>query len=357
MHWSGPAVYYDGQGARERTVDCTITAAGVTLRGLDVEVRLVPDAVHASLQGMNDDVRLDLAAPPGGTVIVRSREAARVLRRTGQLVSPSRRRRLGSPITLGILLLVGAGLVFTFVRGLDLLAGVAVRFVPADVETALGRRVLQAYMLEHLRVDDPRTLSILDKCAEEMAAWGDDAAVPLEIALVADPTPNAFALPGGGIVLFTGLLEVMEDEGEFFGVLAHELGHVRLRHGLRRVARTAWLGFFVSAVLGDVSGLAAILLDNSALLVSLSYDRKEERAADEFALRVLRQEGLGAAGLLTLFERLETQSRGTSIPAFLSTHPPTAERRERLRRAPEPAGRGRTLLSVEEWNHLRQRGE
>lgn len=355
LSWTGPVVYYDGRSARERELECTITSAAIALRGSEGNFHFPKGTLHASLQGMDDDARLELPMPPGGVVLVRSREAVEVLRRTGHMRLPFWRLRWRSPHALAGLLGLAVVLILFFVYGLDLLAGAAVRFVPADVEAALGRRLLQAYLLEHPRMEAPSAAAVLDKCGAELTGWGDGTDVPIDIVLVDDPTPNAFALPGGGIVVFTGLVENMENESELFGVLAHELGHVRLRHGLRRVARAAWLGFFVSAALGDVSGLTAILLDNSTLLVSLSYDRKEERAADEFAQRVLQEAGLDTSGLIALFTRLEAAGPETSLPGFLSTHPPTAERLQTLQRVAAPHGGTRVILSPEEWDLLRRR--
>ena len=350
--WTGPAVYYDGQSAVEREVVCMITPAGIALRG-GGNFDFPKGVVRTSLQGMDDYARLELPTPPGGVVLVRNREAVQALRRTGQLLLPLWRRRLQSPRTVVALLGLAAVVVLLFIHGLDLLAGAAVRFVPADVEVALGRRILQAYLLEHPPAEAPHAQAVLAKCANALEDSGGTGGIPLDILLVDDTTPNAFALPGGGIVVFTGLVDKMEDESELLGVLAHEMGHVRLRHGLRRVARTAWLGFFVSATLGDVSGLTAVLLDNSKLLVSLSYDRKEERAADAFALRTLRDSGIDTRGLAALFERLEAEGTTGSLPGFLSTHPPTAERLQALLETQSPRVAERRVLTPEEWDVLK----
>ena len=353
--WRGPAVLYEGQDATGRSVEVALTAAGVSVSTAESKRHFPLAALRASLQGMNDQARLDLPAPPGGVLLVPDPEAVAVLRRTGLL--PRRRRRW--PLLLAALVLLGGGIAFFFTHGLELLAGGAVRLVPAEAEARLGRLLLDSYLQEHPRLDDAATLQALDKCARGLeapeTAGQDAAAIDVEIALVDDSTANAFALPGGAVVVCTGLVARMQSQSELVGVLAHELGHVHMRHGLRRVARTASLGFIVSAVLGDVNGLAAIVVDQSALLLGLSYDRKEERGADDYAVRLLADRQLDGSGLVTLLERLEGGASGPALPGFLSTHPPTAERLAHLSRSLVATPAARSLLSDEEWNALRRR--
>lgn len=268
--------------------------------------------------------------------------------RTGRIARWPRRRRLLIGVVLLAALLVGF-----FGFALEPLAGVAVRLVPAETEATLGREVYRNYLAAHPVLDDPPAVAALEKCAAALRPAGIES---LAITVVEDPTQNAFALPGGYIVVFRGLLDQMQGENELLGVLAHEAGHVAQRHGLKRIARAAMLGIVLSAALGDASGLGSVLLDNSSLLLSLAYDRREESQADAFATALLRQRGLDTSGLATLFERLETQEGWSGLPALLSTHPAPAERIASLRRDVAPAGAPATVLSSEEWRLLKREG-
>ncbi|HZM15253.1 MAG TPA: M48 family metallopeptidase [Candidatus Krumholzibacteria bacterium] len=354
--WRGAATLYEGQDATGRAVEVTLTATGISLRTRQGTRQFQLSALRARLQGMNDQARLELPAPSRGVLLIPDPAGVAALRRTRLL--PRRRRR--GPLLLACLVVLAGGVTFFFTHGLDLLVGWAVRLVPAEAEASLGRHLLESTLREHPRLDDAATRETLAKCMRELhgsGSAGQDAPefAALEIALVDDSTANAFALPGGAVVVCTGLVALMENQSEFLGVLAHELGHVHMRHGLRRVARTAGLGFIAAAVVGDVNGLSAIVLDQSALLLGLSYDRKEERAADDYAVRLLGSRQLDGSGLLTLLERLEAEASGPSLPGFLSTHPPTAERLARLRQSLVATPEARTLLSEEEWNGLRRR--
>ena len=142
--------------------------------------------------------------------------------------------------------------------------------------------------------------------------------------------PNAFALPGGTIVVTDELLELLEGEpATLLGVLGHEWGHLRHRHGMRAVAQASLLALATSLVLGDVSGVAAGI---PALVGQLGYSRDAEREADAEAVRVLRAAGHSPAAMVVLFERLQAkrgaQAAGKSLPLALAlaSHPFDEER-------------------------------
>ncbi|HEX6945143.1 MAG TPA: M48 family metallopeptidase, partial [Casimicrobiaceae bacterium] len=150
---------------------------------------------------------------------------------------------------------------------------------------------------------------------------------------------NAFALPGGVIVLLDELVEITQDDDELLGVLAHELGHVVHRHPMRQVAQAVGLFAIASAVWGDVSGIAA---NAAAIVGAMQYSRAFEHEADLFALSLLQREGRPLRALDGVFARLaeRTRAEGGALPEFLSSHPETDERRERLRAAAAVAAPG-----------------
>jgi Zn-dependent protease with chaperone function len=141
--------------------------------------------------------------------------------------------------------------------------------------------------------------------------------------------PNAFALPGGFVVMTDELVKLVEgDEAVIVGVLAHELGHVRHRHGMHALARGALLTVATSAALGDVSSLMAAL---PALLGQLGYSRDFERQADQEAVRVLRAAGHSPAVMVSFFEKIGNVRRGE--PATAGSPPASSPQAAR----PDPA--------------------
>jgi Zn-dependent protease with chaperone function len=142
-------------------------------------------------------------------------------------------------------------------------------------------------------------------------------------------TINAFSLPGGTVIVLDGLVEAA-DRDEVFAVLGHELGHVVHDHSMRHLLQSAGVAALAGLVWGDFSGVAASV---PATLGLLRYSRDVEREADDFAVRFLVEHGLDAGPLCRFFDlilELEGDIGYADIPEFLSTHPDTGDRMERI---------------------------
>jgi predicted Zn-dependent protease len=133
---------------------------------------------------------------------------------------------------------------------------------------------------------------------------------------------NAFALPGGTIVLLDGLTGALTDD-QVIAVVGHELGHVVHRHTMQRLVRQMSMLALASVVLGDISGIAAAA---SAGFQDLHYTRDAEREADAFALEFLRRGQVPLRRMVEMFEVISQRQGPGSAPGFLSSHPPTEER-------------------------------
>lgn len=144
-----------------------------------------------------------------------------------------------------------------------------------------------------------------------------------------DPRINAYALPGGHIVVNTGLLREADQADEVAGVLAHEIAHVELRHTLRILVHNLGWRALLSAITGDYSG--AIWGHMATRLVELNYSRNLESEADREALEILRRARVAPYGLESFF--IKMSQRENDLPALLSSHPTDADRLAALRRA------------------------
>jgi Zn-dependent protease with chaperone function len=144
--------------------------------------------------------------------------------------------------------------------------------------------------------------------------------------------PNAFALPSGDVVVFDQLVALADNDDQVTGVIAHELGHVAHRHGLRQLIQSSVVSFVVGIYFGDVSSIAGSL---GALALESRYSREFELEADAYAARSMLAAGQGAEPLVAMLERMEKthEAKGKSASGWylLSTHPDTAERITRLR--------------------------
>ena len=142
---------------------------------------------------------------------------------------------------------------------------------------------------------------------------------------------NAFALPGGWLVINSGLIAQAESPDEVAGVVAHEMAHVMHRHGLKRVAHSLGVVAAVQLLIGDLGGLAASASQLATLAAVNDYSRDAEREADATGVALMHQAGADPYAMAVFFERLE--EKGNDIPDFLSwvsTHPSHHERIENV---------------------------
>lgn len=146
------------------------------------------------------------------------------------------------------------------------------------------------------------------------------------------PEVNAFAAPGGYIVLFQGLLQQTETPEELAGVLAHEIQHILHRHGTRALLHHFSTELFFTLLAGEASGLVAFGLEGAKVLSTFQYSRGNEEQADTEGMHMLGAAEIDPRGMITFFELLQQQENNTpDFLQYLSTHPHTADRIAKLR--------------------------
>ncbi|MGH2669412.1 MAG: M48 family metallopeptidase, partial [bacterium] len=167
-----------------------------------------------------------------------------------------------------------------------------------------------------------------------------------------DRSINAFAAPGGLVVVHTGLLVEARSADELAGILAHEITHVFARHSLRQLLFQLGLTASVRLVLGMPEGVADSIASAVVSLGSLRFSRDQERDADRGGVELLTRARLPATGLQSFFDRLARQEG--AVPALISTHPPSAERVAALQRLLDEHG-SRTVEPLElDWGAVRR---
>ncbi|PLY39862.1 hypothetical protein CSZ94_24000 [Janthinobacterium sp. ROICE36] len=142
-----------------------------------------------------------------------------------------------------------------------------------------------------------------------------------------DDTVNAFAMPGGIIVVHTGLLRQAGDPGELAGVLAHEVQHVEQRHSLRQMIGSLGWGALVGVSIGDISAVAAMLAHQAG---TLYFSRDMEEEADRLGLLALQRAYIRPDGMLRFFQTLDDKDKA-KVPDWISSHPQTAARAQHIR--------------------------
>lgn len=344
------ATWYDGTQARGRAVTAEIDGGtlwlcdeagnrhGIALQQVDWPERTrhgqrVAQLAQAGSLAFADAVAFDAWRQAQG-------------HRESWVVRAQQRWR-GTLAAMAALVLVAAA---GYVWGVPRVAQLVVALTPADVERSIGDAALS--QLKQGLFGPTKTPPELQSQWRErlqtalQRAYPDGAAPwQLHFAGGARLGANAVALPGGHIVITDELLTLLESADDaVLGVLAHEHGHVRRRHGLHAVVRFGIVSAVTSVALGDFS---AVVAGVPALLAHLGYSRDAEREADADAAVVLHAAGRDPAAMVTLFERLLGRAKkasgdeGGGLPIAFASHPADEDRvrffREAGRQGAKPA--------------------
>ncbi|MDP1658217.1 MAG: M48 family metallopeptidase [Methylotenera sp.] len=216
-------------------------------------------------------------------------------------------------------------------HGVPAIAKYAALATPVSVEKDLGKQTLDALDNEKLGYFEATKLPVakqkeIQMALEAMCAkTGTCPAYQLNFRKSPELGANAFALPGGYMVITDELIALAKNNDEIVAVLAHELGHVKGRHALRQTLQGTVSGLIIIAITGDVSAIASGL---PALMMNMRYTRELETEADNYALQSLNAACIPAKSFATLLIKLEKShgGSGSSVPEMLSSHPDTKAR-------------------------------
>lgn len=218
----------------------------------------------------------------------------------------------------------------TLIWGARQLAEAAAVRAPPSMDVRLGRPTWESLQLSGQRCASAEAERYVGEIVAPLLAALGPTPFQFQFMVASSEDVNAFALPGGYVVVNRGLLDAAESGEEVAAVLGHELSHVTLRHSTKRLAGRLGASAALALLLGVVDiGAPAYTL---AHLSGLGYERDQEQEADEHGLSLLMRAGISPLGMATFFERLQDSLRP---PELLSTHPDPGGRAERARRAAE----------------------
>jgi Zn-dependent protease with chaperone function len=211
--------------------------------------------------------------------------------------------------------------------GTPLAAEACLRALPASVDSSVGSSAL-GWLDEQLLKPSQLPATQQAAIAERFAAVASREPTAYRLHFRDGGKalgPNAFALPGGDIVLTDELVKLMADTPDAVsGVLAHELGHVQARHAMRMLVQSSLSAAWATLLFGDVSN---VLAGASALVVEMSYSRDLEREADATAYRLMRKAGIPPRVMVVFFQRIDhDRPESSALPIAIASHPANAER-------------------------------
>jgi Zn-dependent protease with chaperone function len=347
------AVFYDGDSARRRSVavrfaqgDLEVAEGGAVLARWSYEDIRRQDGPPGVLR-----LRSVRAPDLARLEIEDAGAAAEVVARCPRLDEAARTGRRAVWRIVVASLAAGVSLLLTAVYLVPIASDWLAPLIPWSVEQRLGGAVDNQVRALFGRTvcAEPRGRAALDKLSDRLSAKAN-LPIPVEVGILPSAVPNAFALPGGRVYLLDGLLRRAENVDEVAGVLAHEMGHVRHRDGLRRLIQSGGTAFLLGLLFGDVTGSSTLIL-LGRLLVESSYSREAESGADGFAADVVSALGRSPKALGTFLVRVTGGQRGRPLP-FLASHPISEDRLAALSARDIPPT-GAPLLTDEEWRALK----
>lgn len=221
----------------------------------------------------------------------------------------------------------------------DVLVEKAAQAVPVKWEQEMGDKLFSTLSLNYRFVRNDSLKAEFMKVAKPLFTEIEKQGFTIDVYFVSDPTINAFALPGGKVVIQTGLIQNAQSWEEVLGVLSHEIAHVTRRHHIRSVVNSVGIYALVSFALGDVSAILATVGAAGGNLAELANSRTFEYEADETGWDYLVATKINPEGMISFFETLDNQPKSQidstlseSIDlSFLSTHPDTKDRINKLK--------------------------
>lgn len=333
-------VHVAGQ-AQPLAARVTIEHEAIVARGDDQEWRVALHEVSLSPGGFDGD--FVFCRPPDASFTIAVNDPRFVAMLAAQpdaflkaqlakIASHQRGHRRGRWVGIGVVVACVALLIGVVASVPRMLAG-SIDALPTSIDHQLGEAAVGQVELAGAEVRDPVVLAFVQEIVGRLEPQAAVEGFEFRVRVVESEDVNAFALPGGRMVVFTGLLRRASSADQVAGVLAHEMAHVTLRHGLRNVAHRAGLVLAIQLLLGDASGWVELAADAAVLAQSNDYSREQESAADAEGVRMLMAAGLDPEGLAGFFRLLEEEpgSELTGAMSWLSTHPEHEERIEQVR--------------------------
>ena len=229
----------------------------------------------------------------------------------------------GSPVKEFFILLGG---LLGVIVGIYIVLGLLVDFIVPRMSLETERRVAGFFsQLTNASEKTSSRVDYLQSLADQLEAHCAPLPYDIKVYVYENKIANAVALPGGTMIVFSGLLEKMESENELAFVMSHELGHFHHRDHLRAMGRSIVFMTLSALLFGSDSSVGGTLAQ-SVGVTEMSFSRAQETRADEFALSALGCFYGHMGGATGFFEKMKRAEDPTRFGQYFSSHPETAER-------------------------------
>jgi predicted Zn-dependent protease len=241
--------------------------------------------------------------------------------------------------------------------------GKGINIYSIEREMALGKQLAEEVTRQAKVQDDPLVAEWVNRLCQNLAR-SSDAMVPITCQVIEGDQPNAFALPGGFIFIYTGLIKLADEEDELAAAVAHELAHIAARHMTKQATKSTLLNAAtipISIILGGGIGGYAVRQGAGAAIPAafLHFTRADETEADYLGVQYMYAAGYDPTGAVSIFEKLQSLQR--KKPGFIdrafSSHPMDADRIQKTEKEigrilPE---RPEYIVNTSEYRDIRDR--
>ncbi len=327
-----PGHYFDGQVSKAHNVFLRFDDQTLTLLSEGAEeifkCTFTQIKIEESFKGVSQQLRFT----NGAYVEVRDKRAlmAQLQARGYKDSFVQNMQNSWSKVAYSVTAILGL-FVALYLWAIPALANVLAPLVPQKIQAKLGAELepmLEKELFKPSRLTDVEKNRIKDKFKQISSLVSDAPPYQLEFRSFKQG-PNAFALPGGKIMMSDELVKLAQSDEAVLGVLAHELGHHKHHHAMRGIIQSSAVGAIIAVWFGDVSSIALAV---PATLAQMKYSRDFESEADLFALKLMKTSGISTEPMAALFEKMEKQHGDSKAPPeWMSSHPITSARIKQFR--------------------------
>ena len=284
---------------------------------------------------LRDPVQPDWTIITWDQTVLEFRSVKSIYRLVKRLESQGARRDLTHRLkVVGIFFVAAVLVIWLGMLATGAMVRAIVSKIPPEKEREFGKAWLEESKAELQFLDDSNKVARLTAMAEPLLK-----ALPpgqqWEFYIVEEPYPNAFALPGGHIVVTTGLLELAERPEELLAVVAHEVAHVTRKHSFRQTVASAGPFLVLQVFLAGHGGALGVIAGGSAILVHQSFSQEYEKEADDYGWDYLVAANIDPRGMIDMFQRLKTveaaEALSEIVPKAFQSHPDIDKRIARLK--------------------------
>ncbi|NBB52452.1 M48 family metalloprotease [Rhizobium sp. CRIBSB] len=341
------ARFLDGRSARSHPAEVAISDGALHVTAADTTHVWPLKGLSVVFQG--GEARLSHKRSRDARLVLSEAEWRALAGTQGEAIVGRGHRR--EWILVGGLAATGLAVAAFVFWGVPALSGPLARATPISFERGMGESFDRQMALAFPRCGGEAGQAVLDDLGRKLAARTD---TPFEVRVraVHAPMVNAFALPGGVVLVTDDLIRQARSPDELSAVIAHEVSHIEKRHVMQAVWRSLGVGVLLDALVGGGTGAGqqAVLLAGQA--TDLRYGREAESEADRRGQALLHAQGLSSKGMATFFERLDGLEGGRMADAveFMSTHPDSRRRAQAARRIERG---GASAFTDVEWAAVR----